>query len=99
MFRPAAVEASPGQAVASSAPNPFDHRVAIHFTLPTATPVQVHIFSADGRLVKTLENGSELAAGPHTLTWELDRGTPAGMYFYKVIAGRQQATGKLVRID
>jgi len=85
--------------VASSAPNPFSNRVALHFTLPTATPVQVHIYSADGRLVKTLENGSELASGPHTLTWELDRGTPAGMYFYKVLAGSQSATGKLVRID
>jgi hypothetical protein len=85
--------------VANSAPNPFSNRVAIHFTLPQASPVQVHVFAADGRLVKTLEDGASLNAGPHTLTWELDRGTPAGMYFYRVMAGNQQTTGKLVRID
>jgi hypothetical protein len=85
--------------VANSAPNPFRNQVAIHFTLPQASPVQVEIYSADGRLVKTLENGSELAAGTHTMTWDMDRGAAAGVYFYRVMAGSERATGKLVRIN
>jgi len=84
--------------VARSAPNPFRNQVNVSFVLPQGGPVSVEVFSAEGRRVATLAEG-ELSAGPHTLTWNLDRATPAGMYFYKVLAGGQQATGKFTRID
>jgi hypothetical protein len=84
--------------VARGAPNPFRDQVSFAFTLPEAGPVSVEIFSADGRHVATVARG-DMAAGQHRLTWSLDRDTPRGVYFYKVLAGQRQATGKITRVD
>lgn len=84
--------------VASSMPNPARQTARIAFTLPQSGPVSVQVFSADGRLVETLVDG-ELSAGPQSVTWNIGRGTPAGMYFYRVVAGSQSSTGKIARID
>ena len=84
--------------VARSAPNPFQNRVTFSFSLPSAGPVSVDVYSADGRHIQTVANG-EMAAGPHTVSWNLDRGTPSGIYFYKVIAGNYQSSGKITRVD
>lgn len=84
--------------VTSSMPNPARKSVNIAFTLPAAGPVSVEVYSADGRRVATLAKG-DMPAGPQTITWELGRETPSGMYFYRVVAGSQSTTGKIVRID
>jgi hypothetical protein len=84
--------------VVRSAPNPFRNQLALSFSLPQAGHVRVQIFAIDGRLVRTLADG-ELAAGPHSLIWNVERGTPPGMYFYKVRASGDQSTGKVTRID
>jgi hypothetical protein len=84
--------------VARGAPNPFRGVVALRFALPHAGRVDAEIYSADGRLVKTLAAG-ELPAGEHALTWTVDRVMPSGVYFYKVLVDGAQATGKLVRVD
>jgi hypothetical protein len=60
--------------------------------------VSVDIYSADGRLVQNVARG-EMNAGRHSLEWKLDRGTPAGMYFYRVTAGNQSSTGKIARME
>lgn len=85
--------------ISASAPNPFRSQVALNFTLPTSSNVKVEVFSADGRLVSTVADGAQMAAGTHSLVWRLPAGTPSGMYFYKVRANGQEATGKLTRID
>ena len=84
--------------LASSLPNPFRAATTLSFTLPTAGPVSVEIYSADGRLVDTLAKG-ELPAGRHSLVWSASKRAPSGMYFYKVIAGERQTSGKITRID
>jgi len=84
--------------IASSSPNPFRNSVTLNFTLPQSGPVMVEIYAADGRRVQTLAKG-EMGAGPHSLQWEIDRSTPSGVYFYRVVAGTEHATGKLMRID
>jgi hypothetical protein len=84
--------------VANSRPNPFRNAVTLSFTLPHAGPVSVEIYSADGRRVETLAQG-DLPAGQHSVQWSLDARTPSGVYFYRVVAGSQQVTGKLMRID
>lgn len=84
--------------VAYGAPNPFRTRVNLSFSLPQAAPVSVEIFSADGRHMQTLAEG-EMPAGQHSVTWNVDRGTPAGMYFYRVVAADHVATGKITRVD
>jgi hypothetical protein len=84
--------------VANSRPNPFRDEVTLSFNLPQSGPVAVEIFSADGRRVQTLAKG-EMTAGRHSLQWKLDRNTPSGVYFYRVVSGEDHATGKLMRID
>ena len=84
--------------VARGQPNPFHNHVNFSFTLPESGPVSVEIYSADGRHVQTLAKG-EMAAGQHTLSWTFDRDTPSGVYFYKVLAGRRESTGKITRVD
>lgn len=84
--------------VAFGAPNPFRNEVTIHFTLPEGGPVSVDVYSADGRHVRTLAQG-EMSAGPNQLSWEVGHGTPAGMYFYRVVAAGSQVTGKLTRVN
>jgi hypothetical protein len=84
--------------VARSTPNPFQNQVNFSFTLPQAGPVSVEVYAADGRHVATVAKG-EMPAGQHNLTWSIDRGTPSGVYFYKVLAGNYQATGKITRVD
>jgi hypothetical protein len=84
--------------VTHGAPNPFTRRVGIGFTLATAGPVQVEIFGANGSRVATLAE-QHLPAGWHRLTWEAGPSVPTGVYFYRVLAGQQQATGTIVRVD
>jgi hypothetical protein len=84
--------------VARSSPNPFRDRVTFSFALPKSGPVSVEIYAADGRHIQTVTKG-EMAAGTHTVQWALDRETPSGIYFYKVMAGNQQSTGKITRVD
>ncbi len=102
VYCPGALTVGPSVAgrvfVASSMPNPARQSVRIAFTLPEAGPVSVEVYSADGRLVDTLAKG-EMTAGPQSVTWNLGRGVPAGMYFYRVVTGAQSASGKLVHID
>jgi hypothetical protein len=102
LYCPGALSVVPGAAgrvfVANSRPNPFRDEVTLSFTLAETGPVEVQIFSAEGRLVETLARG-EMAAGPQQLRWQLDRDTPSGMYFYRVAAPQGSATGKLMRVD
>jgi hypothetical protein len=84
--------------VAQSLPNPFRDAVNIAFSLPESAPVTVEIYSADGRRVQTLANGV-MGAGPHVVTWKLERAVPSGVYFYQVVAGDHRSTGKFTRLD
>jgi Secretion system C-terminal sorting domain len=102
VFCPGALGVNPISAgnvfVASSMPNPVRKNVTISFSLPKAGPVSVEVYSADGRHVATLAKG-DMPAGPQRVTWTLGKDTPSGMYFYRVIAGDQTTTGKIVRVD
>lgn len=102
VFCPGALSVSPittgNVFVANSMPNPARKSVNITFSLPQSGPVSVEVYSADGRHVQTLAKG-EMAAGPQSITWNLGKETPSGMYFYRVVAGGQSSSGKIVRID
>ena len=80
------------------APNPFRNDMSIEFTLPAAGHVVVEIFGADGRRVTTLAD-DDMAAGPHAVRWNAGKDAPSGMYFYKVRAGANTSTGKMVHVD
>ncbi len=84
--------------VARSLPNPFRNAVNFSFSLPQDGDVSVQIFGADGRLVDTVAEG-RMAAGNHNLTWKLEKETPSGVYFYRVMSNGASATGKITRVD
>src|SRR5262249_57227671 len=65
---PAAPPAAHG--LEAPAPNPARTRTAFAFALASAQPGSLRIHDAQGRLVRALAEGV-LAAGPHSLTWDL----------------------------
>jgi hypothetical protein len=84
--------------VARSTPNPFRNQVNFAIELARESDVSVEIYGADGRLVDTLRNG-RMSPGQHTVSWSVGRDMPSGMYFYKLVAGENRATGKIARIN
>ena len=74
-------------ALAQNAPNPFNPRTEIRFSLPARQQVSLKIYNVDGRLVRTLVHEPR-DAGSHTVVWSgtNDRGgrVASGLYFYRL---------------
>ncbi len=71
----------------------------VSFDLQAATAVQLRIYDVQGRLVASVHEG-RLPAGAQTLAWEgldaSDNPVGAGVYFARLTAGAQTATGKVL---
>lgn len=83
-------------------PNPFNPRTEIRYQLPAhpePRPVRVTIFDLAGRAVALLVDSQQLP-GSHGVTWDgnSEAGVPvsSGVYFYRVEAGNETATRKMV---
>ncbi|UCH85312.1 MAG: T9SS type A sorting domain-containing protein [Candidatus Latescibacterota bacterium] len=80
-------------------PNPFNPITRISYELGSRTEVTLTVYDVDGRLVKTLVNGTK-GPGTFTATWEgkNDNGEPvaSGVYFYRLNAGSYAQTKKMV---
>jgi hypothetical protein len=90
----------PGRVVlAQNAPNPFNPRTTIQFSLPEEGPARLRVFDVSGRLVSTLVDGV-LPARVHEVQWDGtdDRGHPVstGTYFYRLDARGFTQTRKMV---
>lgn len=85
--------------VLQNRPNPFHGGTDIRFAMPAAGVVQVEVFDAAGRLVRTLEN-QELDAGYHTVSWDgrdtNRRTVGAGVYYYRVQHAGRELTRKML---
>lgn len=83
----------------ATAPNPFNpvSRVAVY--LPEHAHCGLSVFDANGRLVRELHLG-DLPAGITSFTWEArqNNGRPvaAGIYFYRLTAGKRVVTIKTI---
>lgn len=87
----------------SAAPNPFVDATRIGFALREEAEVGAEIFDAQGREVRSL-GPQQLSAGNWTFDWDGRDGygklAPTGVYFYRLdVAGREAASGKLVRVN
>jgi hypothetical protein len=80
--------------VATARPNPFTGSTEISFSIAKNGKVNLSIYDASGRLVKTLVNGN-LNAGRHTVVWNA-MNAPSGVYFYKLVTSNMNVTKKLV---
>ena len=77
-----------------AAPNPFNPSTTIGWTMPEAGPARAQLFSLDGRLVRTLWEGS-CPAGVRTL--RLDGvGLASGAYLLRVSAAGESRVQKLL---
>jgi hypothetical protein len=88
--------ATPPKAFAlyQSKPNPVRSAAEIAYALPTGSKVTLRVYDAAGMLVETLVNDWK-EAGVHTATWDAE-GIANGVYFYKLEAGKMNATRKLI---
>jgi hypothetical protein len=82
-------------------PNPFSDRTAIHFGLHAAGPVDIVVYSVQGRAVRCLVRG-DLSAGVKQLIWDGrdDAGhpLPSGFYIVRMRADRRTFTQSIRRI-
>jgi hypothetical protein len=82
-------------------PNPFTTSLEVRYMLALADDVEVHVYDAMGRLVRTLFSGRR-GPGWHSEEWDgLDRSgapAPGGVYFTIVAAGGRHTGGKCVLI-
>lgn len=86
-------------AVSQNTPNPFNPRTLIPFTVTRDCRVTVEVFDLTGRMVTVLADGA-FPAGTHALSWDArdDRGrvVSSGTYLYRVTAGKNSVTRKML---
>ena len=82
-----------------SRPNPMRSGAQISFELPQAGTVELSVYGADGRLVRTLL-AEEREAGRHTIAWdganEAGRKVPGGAYFYRLQAAGIEESRRMI---
>jgi hypothetical protein len=81
-------------------PNPARHTTTVRYGLPRPEDVRLRLYSPDGRLVRTVVEGADQAAGYYVATWDGrdDRGHPvaAGVYLVRLESGPQRRTQKVL---
>jgi len=80
------LDSDSGFELGQSFPNPFYQSTIIEYTIPEAEHVIVKVFDSFGKEIETLVN-KRLAPGNHQIKWDA-AGLPAGIYFYRMQAGR-----------
>jgi len=80
-------------------PNPFNPATTISFVLAEDSRVRLVVYDAAGRMIDTLADGF-LAGGRHEIQWNGTdgRGEPvsSGVYFYRLAAGKDLFTRKMI---
>jgi hypothetical protein len=88
----------PGLAMTSS-PNPFTPLSRVQVSLPADAAVTLAVYDLGGRLIRTLSD-SRKVAGVHAFTWRGDdasgRPVSAGIYVYRLIAGKRTLIHKTI---
>ena len=83
-----------------NAPNPFNPRTAITFTLPKAALVTLEIYTPLGQVVKTLVDGDEMEVGRYAVVWDgkdaSGQDAASGLYLYSLRAGDFTAIKKML---
>ena len=73
---------APPEIFATSAPNPMVNKNTLRYKLDEEANVQVSVFDASGKLVKTLRNAKQ-SAGIYSLHWQAEKMTK-GVYFLNI---------------
>jgi hypothetical protein len=80
-------------------PNPFNPVTTIPFELLRPMHVKLSVYTVTGKLVSTIVD-EEMAAGRKEVVWDARDGrgrpTASGIYFYRLVAGGEVQTKKMV---
>jgi hypothetical protein len=81
-------------------PNPFNATTVIDYRLDRAASVSIRVYDMQGRLVKTILDGTPRQAGIHTVTWDArndgGQSVASGVYICRMEAGHIQLSVKMV---
>lgn len=87
--------------VLSAAPNPFNPRVTVSFTLAAATSGELAVFDLAGRRLRVLHAG-DLGAGTHGFAWdgldEAGRALPSGAYLCRLSVATGASTVRVALV-
>ena len=82
-------------------PNPFNPATTIRFDLSLAPPVELAVFSADGKRVRTLVQ-RHMPAGSHEVVWrgrdDRGRSLPSGIYICRLQTGSDSEMRRMILI-
>jgi len=83
-------------------PNPFNPQTRLRFSLPVSGPVDLRIFDAAGRQVRSILQGEIYPAGYHEITWQgrddRGRGLPSGVYFSRMVFATDHAVQRMTLV-
>jgi hypothetical protein len=77
-------------------PNPFNPTTTISYTLPATSNVTLSVFDLNGKKVAQLESGRK-STGTHIINFDASA-LSSGTYFYRLKAGNNVQTKKMVLI-
>lgn len=84
-------------------PNPFRGSTNITIKLKDNNPINITIYNIRGQLIRTVVSNQKLSPGEHSFTWDgkKDNGQPmgTGIYFVKMMSGKNSATRKMVLMN
>lgn len=75
-------------------PNPFNPRTAISFQFTAFSDIELSIYDINGKKIVTLINDN-MPAGYHEISWNASNFS-SGIYFYRLEAGNEMITKKMV---
>jgi hypothetical protein len=75
-------------------PNPFSYNTVIKYRINESARVKLTVYNILGELVLTIPEETK-AAGEYDIPLSL-KSLPSGIYFYRVTANGESATGKMV---
>jgi hypothetical protein len=81
-------------AIIGNYPNPFNAQTTIKYNLPKASNVKIELYDITGRKIDTIVESHRLA-GANQVVWDAT-GKPSGIYLYRIRAGNESKTGRMV---
>ena len=80
-------------------PNPFNPETNISFSVPKVSEISLVVYNSLGQKVKTLVSG-KMISGYHSVVWngknEFGNSVPSGIYYYRLEAGSNSITKRMV---
>jgi len=90
-----------GFALSQNAPNPFNPTTTIRFSVPQTEPVKLVIYDVNGRVVRTLVDGT-LEVGRHEVSWDgtdmVGRSVASGVYVYRLTSAQGEITKRMTLV-